>query len=623
MKLKFTSCAVLASCLCFAAHAEQPLTEIVVTAELLESNVLQLPNSVSVIDAVEIEQRSAHHLEDLLNLAPNVNFSTGASRGRFIQIRGIGERSEFQEPIINSVGVLLDGIDFTGIATAASTLDVSQVEVLRGPQGTLYGANALAGLINVVSNKPTPEPVFRVYGAIEGFGGLEIGTVVGNSIGASSAYRLAVQQYQSDGFQENVFLGREDTNAIDETTARLRLASDISDQLSADVTVYFADIDNGYDAFSLDNSRQTYSDEPGVDQQETFAAAVSLDYTFSERLSLKTNLSLADSDLVYSYDEDWSHLGICDGTPCDSSLFGFDWFYSSFDNYVRNNQNASLDVKLQGRNGNAVDWLLGFYYRDQSIDLLREYTFADVDFISQLDTTNTAVYGQIKYALNEQWSVSGGLRLEQRELDYSDSTAARVSPDESLWGGRLALEYLADSGAFYYALISRGYKPGGFNLEQDIAARQREFDTETMVNYEIGLKHSLLEDRLRIQLAVFYQDRNDIQSKQSIVRSIATGAEGGPCPCSFTDFTDNATSGSNVGLELELDWLATERLSLNATLGLLESDFDEFLTFDHVNADRDLGQPLRSTRTRAGACARLPMGARCKIRTQRPLAAKR
>jgi len=140
--------------------------------------------------------------------------------------------------------------------------------------------------------------------------------------------------------------------------------------------------------------------------------------------------------------------------------------------------------------------------------------------------------------------------------------------------------------------VSRGYKPGGFNLAQDIEDRQREFETETMINYELGVKHSALDDRLRFQLALFYQDRDAIQSRQSIVRSIETGEVGGVCPCSFTDFTGNATSGSNAGLELELDWLLSERLTVNATVGLLDSEFDEFLTFDHILADRDAGIPF-------------------------------
>lgn len=106
-------------------------------------------------DDSTIRNRQAKHLEQLLNLAPNINFSSGASRGRFIQIRGIGERSQFIEPLNPSVGILVDGIDFTGIAGAATTMDIKQVEILRGPQGTLYGANALAGLINLTSNQPT------------------------------------------------------------------------------------------------------------------------------------------------------------------------------------------------------------------------------------------------------------------------------------------------------------------------------------------------------------------------------------------------------------------------------------------------------------------------------------
>ncbi|NND82576.1 MAG: TonB-dependent receptor plug domain-containing protein, partial [Gammaproteobacteria bacterium] len=200
-----------------------PLTEIVVTAELLESSPLEIPNSVSVVDAQAIEQRSARHLEDLLNMAPNVNFASGASRGRFVQIRGIGERSEFQEPIINSVGILVDGIDLTGIATAASTLDLKQVEVLRGPQGTLHGANALAGLINMVSNVPTDQFESSLNVALEEFGGRQLGGVLSGPINDQTAYRIAVNHFASDGFVDNVFLNRADTNNIDETAARLRL----------------------------------------------------------------------------------------------------------------------------------------------------------------------------------------------------------------------------------------------------------------------------------------------------------------------------------------------------------------------------------------------------------------
>lgn len=573
------------------ADTQTPLEEVIVTAELLENNVYELPNSVSVIDEQAIADRTARHLEDVLNLAPNVNFSTGASRGRFIQVRGIGERSEFQDPLINSVGVLVDGIDFTGVSTAASTLDTSQVEILRGPQGTLHGTNALAGLINVVSNKPSRDPFAKLNFAIEEFGGYELGGVVSGALSDNTQYRIAAKHYQSDGFTNNVFLGRDDTNNIDETTARLTLATQFNDRLSAQAILFLADIDNGYDAFSLDNTRDTYSDEPGEDTQESVALALSFNYKLSDTLEIDATLSGADSELRYSFDEDWSHPGICDGTPCDSELFGFDWFYVSFDDYQRDNSNSAVDLRLVNKQ-DQFSWVAGVYYRDQSIQLDRQYTFADADFASELDTTNAAIYGQTEWALSDHWSVSTGLRYEHRDSDYFDNTGAALNPDEDLWGGRIALEYHADSGAFYYGLISRGYSAGGFNLAEEISAEQREFDAETMINYELGVKHSLLNDRLRFQLALFYQDRDDIQSSQSIVRSQETGEIGGLCPCSFTDFTANSANGRNYGLELELDWSVNDAVTMWGTLGLLDSEFDEFLSFDHINADRDNGIPF-------------------------------
>jgi len=568
--------------------ATEPLTEILVTAEILESNVLQLPNSISVINSFAIEQRGAQNLEDILALAPNVNFTTGASRGRFIQIRGIGERSEFQAPIINSVGIIADGIDFTGIATGISTLDVQQVEVLRGPQGTLYGANALAGLINVVSNKPTETFYGKVTAAVEDFGGRELSGVISGPTSDASGYRLAVKHYQSDGFTEAVFLGRDDTNNIDETTARATFNTKVNENLNLDFKVYLADIDNGYDAFSLSNTRVTDTDEPGFDRQETVSASVSAQYAINNNLQLETNLSVSQSDLDYAFDEDWSNIFICENTACDSDLLGFDLFFSSFDRYQRDNDNTTVDLRLVSNGNESVNWVAGLYLRDQSIDLERTYTFQDF-FTSNLETTNLAVYGQAEITLNNSWSLTSGLRLERRELDYQDNFGGIASPDETLWGGRIALEYQAESGAFYYGLISRGYKAGGFNLEGSLSLDEREFDTETLINYELGFKQRFFDGRLSLQTSLFYQDRSDIQVDQSIVRSVATGEIGGVCPCSFTDFTANAASGSNSGLELELDWAANERLNLFATLGLLDTQFDEFLSFDHIEANRDNG----------------------------------
>ena len=127
-----------------------PIEEIVVTATLREDTLGSTASSVGVVTADEIAARGAAHLEEILAAVPNVNYASGASRARYYQIRGIGERGQFDEPLNSSVGLVVDGVDLSGIGTVAMLTDVEQVEVLRGPRGTLYGANALAGLINVV-----------------------------------------------------------------------------------------------------------------------------------------------------------------------------------------------------------------------------------------------------------------------------------------------------------------------------------------------------------------------------------------------------------------------------------------------------------------------------------------
>ena len=158
IKLALLPCLLTTS---LEASAEDALEEVMVTAELRDEPLLRQAASTSVVDAGQIRQRAADHLGDILGLLPNVNFAGGSSRARFYQVRGVGERSQFVEPLNPSVGLIIDDIDLSGLGTAGGLFDIEQVEVLRGPQGTLHGANALAGLINIRS--AAPENVFRGY----------------------------------------------------------------------------------------------------------------------------------------------------------------------------------------------------------------------------------------------------------------------------------------------------------------------------------------------------------------------------------------------------------------------------------------------------------------------------
>tara|TARA_B110000879_G_scaffold48358_1_gene68139 strand:+ start:632 stop:2734 length:2103 start_codon:yes stop_codon:yes gene_type:complete len=556
------------------AIADDLLTEIVVSADFRDSTVMESAASITVLDDRMIEQRQARHLEQLLNLAPNVNYSSGASRGRFIQIRGIGERSQFIEPLNPSVGILVDGIDFTGIAGAATTMDIKQVEILRGPQGTLYGANALAGLINLKSNQPTEQTEGSFEVSLGDYNTQTVSAAVGGAISKDLGARSAVQLHSSDGYISNDFLNRDDTDNVDELSLRSIFDWQASEDLALKLTLFHVNADNGYDAFSLDNTRRTLSDTPGHDRHESTAFAVESNWRASDNFGLVGLVSFADNNLEYGYDEDWAFPEICAGQPCEG------WEYNSVDNYIRERKNATVDIKLVSSEGGRIlndssDWVAGIYWRDQDEQLLRQYTYASGDFTSDFNTSNQAIYGQLDTQLSDTLTLTSGLRFEARRADYLDSEAVAHDADESLWGGRIALNYQRTDKTMIYGLISRGYKAGGVNSDPALSAEDREFDTEIMWNLETGVKGLWLDDQLQAQVAVFYQMRDDIQIKQSLVQSRVDSEAS-----DFTDYFGNSANGSNYGLEVELNWFASEALTVFASLGWLETEYDTPLSED-------------------------------------------
>lgn len=559
------------------AAADKEIEEVIVTSDFRNATLLDTAASITIFDDSIIKNRQAKHLEELLNLAPNVNFSSGASRGRFIQIRGIGERSQFIEPLNPSVGILIDGIDFTGIAGAATTMDIKQVEILRGPQGTLYGANALAGLINLTSNQPTENVQGELSLAIGSHNTKTMAAAMGGSLSSDVNYRVAVQSHTSDGYTTNDFLIKDDTDNIDELSLRAIFDWQASDDLSLKLTLFRVDADNGYDAFSLDNTRNTLSDKPGHDRQESSAVALHSNWQANEQFDVVSLISFADSDLEYGYDEDWAFPAICAGQECDG------WEYNSEDNYLRDRDNSTLDVKLVSKKpvslfGRHADWVFGVYARQQDEQLLRQYTYNASDFSSNFDTKNRAIYGQLDIDIASDLSLIAGLRLEGRKATYNDSDGVDHRVDENLWGGRIALQYKLDDSAMVYGLVSRGYKAGGVNSDSSLSSQDREFDTELMWNFEIGLKGSWFEQRLQTRVSVFYQQRKDIQIKQSLVQSRDDSNAS-----DFTDYFGNSGKGTNYGMEVEVNWLASEVLSVQGSLGLLETDYDTPLS---ANLDR-------------------------------------
>lgn len=564
-KLSLTLAALAAACT--QAHAgsdDQPIEELVVTGEFRQSGLMNSAGSISVLSLEEQRSGAINHLEEVLGWLPNVNFATGGSRARFVQIRGIGERGQFAEPLNPSVGLVLDGVDLSGVGVTATLFDVEQVEVLRGPQGTLYGANALAGLINVRTSDPTDTFLSRLRLDGGDYGAYGAGVVLSGPLANDVGYRLAVQQHRDDGFINNRHLGRDDTNSRDELTVRGKLSWTPREDVAWTITAGLVDIDNGFDAFSLDNTRNTLSDEPGRDRQETRYGSATLRWDINEAVSFAGTLGLSASDSDYGYDEDWAFVGLHpDG-------------YSATDRYLRDRDNRSLDLRLLSQPGGRIfadttDWVVGIYALDQSVDLERSYTFLDEDFVSRFDVQRLAVYGELEHAFDERTRLVVGLRAERHEASYRDSEQVRFDPVDRMYGGRLVLERDLAANALAYASVTRGYKAGGFNISGTLDADLREFDPETLWNYELGLKGRWLDGRLSARGAVFNMQRDDVQVDTSIVRLRDDGST------EFIDLIGNAAEGSNLGMELELDYLATDSLTLFANLGLLDTEFKSFI----------------------------------------------
>jgi outer membrane receptor protein involved in Fe transport len=578
-----------------AAAEDVVIEEIVVTAEFRANTVNRTPASVSVVELDDLKGRTVEHLEDVLAQVPNVNFAGGSSRARFYQIRGIGERGQFEEPLNASVGLLIDGVDFSGIGTAAVLHDVSQVEVLRGPQGTIYGANALAGLMSIRTNAPTSDFEGGLTLDAGNFDAVGLGLTLSGPLADSLGGRFAIRKYEDDGFYKNTFLDESDANGRDELSVRGRLDWAATERLDLGLTLGHVDIQNGYDAFSLDNNRRTRSDEPGQDAQESNYLALTADWLISDAVVLEAALGHATSEIDYGYDEDWTYVGF---HPFE---------YSSTDRYERHRDTTTLDLRLlsgeAGRLfGDTTSWVVGVYGLRQEVDLTRTYTFLPAPFESSFEIDRIALYGELTSDLGERARLTFGLRGERHESTYDDSDGVAFDPSDDLWGGRLIFEWDLNAQSLVYASVTRGYKAGGFNPSSSLDEDLREFEPEVLWNYELGLKGRWFEDRLTGRFSLFNMDREDVQIGTSIVRVRPNGSS------EFIQLTSNAAEGTNRGLEMELIWAITDQIELFGSLGLLDTEFRDFVNSSGEDLDGEEQAHAPRYQFFLGAEYRSPMG---------------
>lgn len=537
------------------------LPEFVVTATLWETDLLRTTNSTTAIDSSDLESNGSLHFQDLIEVIPNLTWTGGTSRPRYFQIRGIGENSQFEgETPDSTVRFLVDDLDFTGLGSIGNLFDMQQVEVLRGPQAGAFGVNAAGGLIKLVSNDPTPYWSGQAEGTIgqdnlRG-GGFAFGGPVLKHNPESLTFRYSLYQQNSDGFRKNKHLNRDDTNERDEFNTRLKLSWKPASDWTWDGTLFYADANNGYDEWSLDNTGFTvFSDQPGRDEQESKAASIRGTWDGLPDAKLSTISTYTATDSLYSYDGDWSNQATAG--------------WSAFVFLLRERERWSEEIRLDSAKredalGLIDRWTLGLYFENLEED--SQFGGDWGNFKTKYESKATSIYGQATHLLSEKSKLTLGLRAEYFNLDTDIESREDVRFNKLLYGGKLTFEHMLNENQTLFASLGRGYKAGGANIYPYLdASLPVKYDSETLWNYEFGLRAKSEDGKLVSQLTLFYLDRENAQLRDSAGDRV-----------SFTYFTTNGEGARHLGLEGETTWYFLPNWSFKGSLGLLDAHRDAY-----------------------------------------------
>ena len=529
----------------------------IVTGSLWDSELERTTASVTVIDQARLATNGTQHFEDIVNAIPNLTWTGGSSRPRYIQIRGIGENSQFEgETPDSAVRFLIDDLDLTGLGTVGNLFDVQQVEVLRGPQAGAFGANAAGGVIRIVTNEPTPYWTGQVEGTVGEdslvAGGLAVGGPIIESDPEKLTFRLALHQLNQDGFRDNKFLDKDDTNRRDELTARLKLRWIANDDWQWDGTLLYADANNGYDEWSRNNTDfDTYSDEPGRDEQKTVAGSIRGTWTGLDSIDITTITSISDTDSLNSADGDFGNT-----TPTRIRLGR---------QRTRWSQELRIDSTEQEDALGLIDrWTTGLYFEELTEHSKFGGSFGN--FETDYETEIFSLFAQGTHLYSEATRLIVGIRAEHYDLTTDIQDRENVDFDDLLIGGKITLEHDLSDAHMLFTSIARGYKAGGANIFPDLGENLPiKYNTETLWNYEAGLRSAFFDGAVISQFTLFYLDRENAQLRDSDGEGV-----------DFMYFTSNGEDARHYGLEAEATWLINKNWSIHAALGLLKATRDSY-----------------------------------------------
>lgn len=575
-----------------ATNAIYEMSEITVRPEPGESRLPDVSVAATVLDAAAVTEAAAPHFQDVMAHSPNLTSAGGTSRPRYFQVRGIGERSQFagEGPPNFSVGFLVDDMDLSGIGMHASLFDVNEVEILRGPQAAVFGSKALAGLVDIRTAEPSDTPEGRVQMTVGTEDTYSMGGAVGGPLTRDPgvlATRVSVERASMNGFRDNAYLRRDDTNERDEWTARAKLRWHPDDDLLWNLSTLWSAYDNGYDEFTPDNNGFiTYSDNPGRDRQDTWGGSLRGTWLAPATYRVLSISSFVATDIEYSYDADWGNDAFWAAPPYYFNPAEQGYRYDFVDKLQRKRRNATQDLRVISEPGGEIlggssAWHVGLFgsWLGENDDYNGFSTL-----LSDYDASSGAAYGQLTTRLADATVLHSSLRVEERFTRYSDQQDLRFEGDDTMWGGRAALEHKLAERALVFGGISRGFKGGGVNQNPALPPERRRYDPETLWNFETGTKASFFEGWTRGSLTLFYMLRDNLQ--------IGTSYQSDPTdPSAFVYFTDNAAKGFNCGAELQGTQKLTAEWELFATLSFLETEYKDYISASGAGRLEGRAQP--------------------------------
>ena len=580
--------------------------EVLVTAEKRTESLQDLSQAVTALTAENLDNRQLATFVDLSAVAPGVNIAKNEGFKTVITIRGVGNEAN-QNAIANpSVSYHLDGIYVASpFALQTDFLDLERIEVLRGPQGTLFGQNSTGGAINVITQAPTMDEVYGKADLTVGdYDLLRARAAVNVPISETFAARLSVQSNQHEGFTDNIVNGQ-DLDDADRVSARLRLLWEATDNFRAHLTAQYFDEDvNGQAQKGLldptPNARKLAQDSLSSYELESQLYSLVLEWDLNS-FSIKSLSSYQDDDIAILRDNDRNDL---------ASLPPFAQLPSYFDPETNRQKTVTQEINLISAEPafGKLDWVAGVFYLDTEVDIsilerldfgfdgkfdpftvqeITTFAPADAGFISDSKPQRESIslYGQGTFSFTSATRMVAGLRYTDDEV-YSEVTnfygrggTEILEIESEKWTGRLALEHDLNDSTMGYLSITRGFKPGGSNLtfgrEQEIApiVVLPIFEEETVDAFELGVKTDLANGRVRVNAALFYYDYENLQYQ-------ATDPE------IFEGGVGNIPESEIFGGELEFAAFVTDSLIIDARMAWLETEITaSHLALDNVESE--------------------------------------